>query len=1011
MAEGVDLEKELSCSICTDILFQPLTLLDCLHTFCGACLKEWFQFQASTATSIHPYTCPSCRASVRSTQPNATVTTLLDMFVKANPGRGKSETEKEADRDKFRPGENVMPKLRKREEPGAEEDRRLLEEVQQLSLREVGIPASSNTLEPPRERRRRDRSRDGSRSSRNSAREGHRSRSRNRPEPAAEREVIPPRVVEHQSSLRSLLSSSEIDSQEIEEEIMRQIMEEGLLDGIDLNNIDVSQEDEISERIAQAYRRRQAERQRERRERRERLAREGRVGSSPAPSATPESVRSPAVREEEQHRRRPHTRSGSGTSTPAGQGPSRPPVSRPGLIDAANNGPRSRPRSSSQGSSRSARRAERPAALVLPSNRQAAASGSESDRPATSDSARRTRRRQSDNQQRASTDERQNFRNSLQAQSSSNPNSPRRSAFHIMTTESPSSTTPTVSSPGICPPGSAPPTTAFSPPPSSRRTTDPTGVRRSRPANGGTPPTTSPPTFPRSTTDPSTTDAPSSQNVAFPTLYPEPRFSCNRCGKESIQYELHYNCSRCHSGGFNLCLACCRSGKGCRHWYGFGWAAWPRYERQAPSGGYPPNHEHPHILTGHRYQRPYAPLQESAGPTGPVLSSEDDPAHRLENGVFCDICKAFANGCYWKCDVCNEGAWGYCNDCVNQGRHCTHPLLPMAHTIGETTSRSNNTTTSPLEAASRAGPLSPGLGLSAHSTNISHTTPPSTPQSASLIRGPGLITISNMIFRPLTFTTVCNICTYPIPPSHTRFHCLQCNKGDYDICTPCYHKLVSTSRISKEDGPNGWRRCLYGHRMIVVGFEDRDGGQRRVVVRELVGGWALRDGDSSKSTSTTGGAEGQTQAQAQGPTHAPDRAATATPKYTWRDKDNSLHTYRLPHSSSTTPASPSSPVTTSTTTANPTTTTTTTTSPIQTPQRFPPNGGVGLRVLAAWSYFPTDGVQDELGFPKNAEIREAEDINGDWFWGTYCGGKGLFPGNYGRVVGGAGGGVEGGGRF
>ena len=147
--------------ICTDLLYQPLTLLDCLHTFCGACLKEWFAFQPSTATSVHPYTCPSCRASVRSTQPNATVTTLLDMFIQANPHRGKSEEEKKSDREKFKYGDVVMPKLRRRGGQDEEEDRRLLEEVQQLSLREVGIETSSTVanvdrLEPPRERRRRE---------------------------------------------------------------------------------------------------------------------------------------------------------------------------------------------------------------------------------------------------------------------------------------------------------------------------------------------------------------------------------------------------------------------------------------------------------------------------------------------------------------------------------------------------------------------------------------------------------------------------------------------------------------------------------------------------------------------------------------------------------------------------------------------------------------------------------------------------------------------------------------
>jgi hypothetical protein len=55
-------------------------------------------------------------------------------------------------------------------------------------------------------------------------------------------------------------------------------------------------------------------------------------------------------------------------------------------------------------------------------------------------------------------------------------------------------------------------------------------------------------------------------------------------------------------------------------------------------------------------------------------------------------------------------------------------------------------------------------------------------------------------------------------------------------------------------------------------------------------------------------------------------------------------------------------------------------------------------VLTLWGYFPAEGVEDELMFPKNAEVREAENINGDWFWGCYAGAKGLFPGNYGRVL-------------
>jgi hypothetical protein len=282
------------------------------------------------------------------------------MLIRANPERGKSEEEKKAAREKFRYGDNVLPKLRRRGGEGDEEERRVIESVQALSLREVGIETGGgssgrNTLEPPRERSRRERSadrpQDRSQDTRRSA-DHVRSHSRNPPAPSSSREVVPPRVVEHQSSLRSLLSASELDSQEMEEEIMRQIMEDGLLDGIDLNNIDVAQEDEISERIAQAYRTRRTERHRERRERRERLARDGQIAMSG--HSTPE-VRSPSVREEEQARRRPHMRSESGPSTPRDRD-HRPPVSRPGLLDVANQGGRMRRnRSSSQGSTRSAR--------------------------------------------------------------------------------------------------------------------------------------------------------------------------------------------------------------------------------------------------------------------------------------------------------------------------------------------------------------------------------------------------------------------------------------------------------------------------------------------------------------------------------------------------------------------------------------------------------------------------------------------------------------------------------
>ncbi|KAL4990149.1 hypothetical protein BDW68DRAFT_175307 [Aspergillus falconensis] len=253
-----DLEKELTCSICTDLLFQPLTLLDCLHTFCGSCLKEWFYTQAfrRSPSTTPRYTCPSCRASVRETRPNATVTTLLDMVLTANPERAKPAAERAEIEERYKHGESVFPPVVSSDNSSAgsdEEDQRVLEGVRQLSLQDnwnrtqtTGHRSrqSSRTRRADsadingqrgdgRSRRRRDEER--------AARRERTARTTGRPEDARERT----RRIEHQSSLRSLLSLS--DTETMEEEILRQIFEEGLLDDIDLDNLEPGQEEELSE--------------------------------------------------------------------------------------------------------------------------------------------------------------------------------------------------------------------------------------------------------------------------------------------------------------------------------------------------------------------------------------------------------------------------------------------------------------------------------------------------------------------------------------------------------------------------------------------------------------------------------------------------------------------------------------------------------------------------------------------------------------------------------------------
>lgn len=823
----------------------------------------------------------------------------------------------------YKPGDNVLPKLRRRrnrEEDNA--DRHLMDEVRALSLREMEGNASQSSLEPPRPRERRSRSRDRQRRDRN-----HRSResSANGGESAARPPRVTPstmsgpptaRQVEHQSSLRSLMSASDLDSHELEsheleEEIMRQILQEGLLEGIDLDHIDRRQEEQIQERILQAYRRRQ----------REQAGQWGVDGQSTGPTQGGADEAHTEVNQPPTHT-------------------SRPPISRPHLFEAASERPRHRRRTSSQGSSRSRQSdRDRERGLEVPTLNNSRASRSASDlsleSPRVEGSADRPRRASANT--RRTTDPEGHprthavdraTRGLAERRTNSNPSSPAPAQSQFSTTESRQHATFPIASRDA----------STSRPPSSH-------------ADASSPPApTESATFPQMSGQASRSRS---------LLFTEPSIPCDRCNKQDIQYRLHYNCPKCNDGKFHLCQSCYRQGKGCLHWYGFTPAtAATKHGRFSSSLSRSEQNEAPHVLVGHRYRHPKQPLVRSSSGMGRMVTDED-PQRRLEVGVFCEVCGAFANACYWKCDVCNDGAWGYCNDCDNQFRHCTHPLLPLSHkppTESDTTQSDDTTAGAEQTNSNPRSSLRP----------TSAPEHPVTPRSASPLLGslPPTI-IAGLPFNPLTFHTKCDVCKYPISPSDTRYHCPECNHGDYDICKSCYHGLVAKGRIKREDGPHGWRRCPRGHRMGIVGFEDRVGGQWRIVVAERVGGLALKD--------------------EQQPSHRAD-ANTATPpatlstQWSWREDDGTLR-QGAPGAHSPLP-SPGLPP-----------------EGLMSKQRFPPSGGVGLRIHALYAWWPEDGARDELMFPKGAEITEAEDINGDWFWGCYAGSKGLFPGNYGKIVG------------
>ncbi|KAJ5499295.1 Zinc finger RING-type [Penicillium expansum] len=900
-----DLEKELVCSICTELLYQPLTLLDCLHTFCGSCVKEWFSAQGSRRSRASPsFTCPSCRAEVRDTRPNATVTTLLDMVLTAHPDRARAADEKAEIATRYTHGESVFPALpsggESAEEDG-EDDRRILEEVRELSLRESRAQARRETRRTDQSSRTRERSTNTERPT-----EDSRSRRRRDDDTTRQQRTLRPddsdrtRRVEHQSSLRSLLSLSS-DAETMEEEILRQILEDGLLDNINLDNLGPRQEEELSERIADAYRRRHMQRPQSRQR-------------PEADGATRTHARSESAH-----------RTAEPTAATREHNVRRPPVSRPHLFDSAPTRPSTAGHQRRSSEQVSGRRRTSPvrtnqASASDEAIRPAARSASDitADRHVSqtgrlrSESASARPRRATESEQSISRAwvtggrERSSSRQSTSQSATNSPISgaaPSNSSRNSLHTEH---TIPSLSSPLV-------------PIRSDRRT---------RPSS-------------------SRSNVPASPTVQFP----EPSISCDRCGKGNIQYNLHKKCLSCKDGNFHLCLQCYRVGRGCLRWNGFGASAHTTFQRIISSSPRRPlqMNDPGHVLMWFKYLRPSETAHRTM--SGERQMTSDNPIRRLQSGLFCDTCQSQANDCFWKCNQCNDGDWGFCNSCVNQGRCCTHALLPIRRFTHGPPPSAPSTTPPPAE---------------------SNTTP--TPSEVES-------------FKILSFSTNCDICTYPIPASNTRYHCLECNGGDYDVCTNCYLKLVATGKINKENGHNGWRRCLAGHRTIVVGFEDHEEGQRRVIVRDLVGGRALNEKHVAQS-------------QLQSPTSSPASGGpVASPEqgigdWSWEDgperrkKASRLRGGPAPMNSttgSTTAGSDPSNLPPSSATAT----------PIIPPfRRFPPDGGVGLIVYARWSWYPEEEVEDELVFPRGAHITESENINDDWFWGCYAGRTGLFPGSH-----------------
>ena len=77
-----DMLEIVTCSICSDIMHDCISLQPCLHTYCAGCYSEWM------AKSNQ---CPICKKVVERISKNHIVNNIIENFLKNNPEKKRSD--------------------------------------------------------------------------------------------------------------------------------------------------------------------------------------------------------------------------------------------------------------------------------------------------------------------------------------------------------------------------------------------------------------------------------------------------------------------------------------------------------------------------------------------------------------------------------------------------------------------------------------------------------------------------------------------------------------------------------------------------------------------------------------------------------------------------------------------------------------------------------------------------------------------------------------------------------
>jgi E3 ubiquitin-protein ligase CHFR len=76
----LDLDKmaeQFDCGICYQLMHQAVSLMPCLHTYCGGCFSDWLKRGSKD--------CPNCRDAIIMVKKNATLNSTIDSYLLVKP--------------------------------------------------------------------------------------------------------------------------------------------------------------------------------------------------------------------------------------------------------------------------------------------------------------------------------------------------------------------------------------------------------------------------------------------------------------------------------------------------------------------------------------------------------------------------------------------------------------------------------------------------------------------------------------------------------------------------------------------------------------------------------------------------------------------------------------------------------------------------------------------------------------------------------------------------------------